>query len=118
MQRTKFMSEVAAKWYANHAEASVLKSETFSKLQNCPVCHKGPSLPIGNIPTSKQRATCIFCDCRADVKIGRWMDSFKRFDAQLEGWVEAALCENCLTTYSTKEGYAKIGDILTDSGVV
>jgi len=118
MNETKFMSEVAAKWYANREDGSVIKSETFNKLQNCLVCHKGPSLPIGNIPISRERATCTFCDCQAVVKVGRWMDPYKRFDAQLEGWVEAALCENCLATYSTKEGYAKIGDILTDSGVI
>ncbi len=118
MQPTRFMSEIAAGWYANREEGSVIKSETFNKVQSCPTCHKGPALPIGNIPANEKRSTCMFCDCQADVKISRWMDSYKRFDAQLEGWVEAALCENCLTTYSTKEGYAKIGDILTDSGVV
>jgi hypothetical protein len=118
MNETKFMSKVAAKWYASRQETSVIKSETFNKLQNCPDCHQGPSLPIGNIPTSKELVNCVFCDCQADVKVGRWMDAYKRFDAQLEGWAEVVLCDNRLTTYSTKEGYAKIGGILTDSGVI
>jgi len=118
MGEVRMMSETAAKWYAKRGSGGATKSETFQNLSKCPVCHKEPAMPIGNVPKEGEREICMFCDCLADLMLLRWMEKAKRFDEERTGWLIAPICNNCLKSYLDERGNLKFGDLLIDSGAV
>ena len=113
----KTNSKAAMKWIKEHGGLSTLRSPTFQKLRECPVCHATPAMPL-YVPEEGKRGTCMFCDCPADIVVSRWFEDYKRFGEEKRGWLKASICENCLGYYLDGEKHLIFSDLLTDTGAV